>query len=422
MTKTLLAGIAGLMLVACSGNKADTQPTGVVDIQGALANKGEVTTSQLGSKISFIPLETNDSVLVGNKYSMWTSGDKLVLSNVGSISFGTEDAAVMVFDLNTGKHIANLGRRGQGPEDFGFAIPTVHKNSDKVSFKAGSGDGNVIYSTDGKFKGRFTPRFDGDEYTDLRMLAIGDSVVTMLENNVGDESRRLVFRTFALSGEQIDSMVVFDGQPFPSTLLTISGPATFHTYEDPFTHCGHTIATVKDSQKTSLFVGVTTEDVGNTWHIHEELCDTVFALTPTGASPSLIFDFGSNGFPFSELNMRMPTASEMYVMQIIESPSKALFSFSEGWLADDGHKTYIGLYDRATGKTTVTDAKNGIRDDLADFMPFSPVTTTADGKWVGVLTMEEIEDWLEEHPDAERPAALANSTAEDNPVLVIISE
>ena len=424
MNKSLLyaACLCTGIMAACSGGDGSQTATGTVDIAGAMKNPGEVTTSQFGSKISFVPLETNDSVLVSNKFSIWTTDSKVVLSNVGNISFGTEDAAVMVFDINTGKFLNNIGQRGQGPEDYQFPIPNVDKHYDKVSFTAGSGGGRVIYSLDGKYLGKFSPQVDAAQLNNMQMLSMTDSVTTMIENNSGDESRMLVIRSFDPTGRQIDSCVVFEGQPSQAMSLNFSGPVTFYTYDEPFTYSGHSIATVKDSQKTILFVGISRETVGNEWHIHEEFCDTVFAISRDGARPSLIFDFGGKGFPFEEVNKRMPSASEMYVTQLIEAPDKALFSFSEGWLGDDNHKTYIGIFDRSTGKTIVADAKNGIRDDLGGFMPFNPVTTTADGKWIGILTMEQIDEWLDENPEVNRPDWLANSTAEDNPVLVIISD
>ena len=157
-------------------------------------------------------------------------------------------------------------------------------------------------------------------------------------------------------------------------------------------------------------------------HISQTMCDTIYRISAQGAEPVVIFDFGDNGFPFGEFNKRLPKSNEMYMTQALETPSKMLFAFSEGWLGDKSHKEYIGIYDRKSGKTIVADAKNGIRDDLGGFMPFNPVTTTADGKWIGMLTMEQIDEWLDENPEVNRPDWLTNSTAEDNPVLVIISD
>ena len=69
MNKSLLyaACLCTGIMAACSGGDGSQTATGTVDIAAAMKNPGELTTSQLGSKISFVPLETNDSVLVNNK-------------------------------------------------------------------------------------------------------------------------------------------------------------------------------------------------------------------------------------------------------------------------------------------------------------------------------------------------------------------
>ncbi len=55
-------------------------------------------------------------------------------------------------------------------------------------------------------------------------------------------------------------------------------------------------------------------------------------------------------------------------------------------------------------------------------MPFEPVITTPDGKLIGIISVEEINRWTEEHPDAKLPASLANLAEDDNPVLVVVSK
>ena len=56
-------------------------------------------------------------------------------------------------------------------------------------------------------------------------------------------------------------------------------------------------------------------------------------------------------------------------------------------------------------------------------MPFFPVAATPDGRYVGIVTQEDIAKWMEEHPDAKVPESLqavVDSEEEPNPVLVIV--
>jgi hypothetical protein len=56
-------------------------------------------------------------------------------------------------------------------------------------------------------------------------------------------------------------------------------------------------------------------------------------------------------------------------------------------------------------------------------MPFHPEDFTPKGEFAGALTIEQIQIWLEEHPDVKLEGALAplKDLADDaNPVVVIV--
>ena len=421
MNKFIIAAVAGILLAACSGGDGSQTATGTVDIAAAMKNPGELTTSQLGSKISFVPLETNDSSLIHAQWTAAVVNNSLIVSNIGWFGNTLGDISALVFDIPTGKFLRSLGQPGSGPEDFSAGSTTVVANSDKVYFIAGNGNGWIGYSLDGKFAGRILPEIKPKE-TNLLICGDGDTTVCFIENNIRDSFRELVFRIYGNSGHMIDSCVVFKGQPVENPENPFDNVILFNNHLDPFPKLRQSIQEVQKSSSSYIIPRVYAYEMNNEIHFHETMCDTIFRLTPDGAEPVLTFGFGANRFPFNNLNKRLPDKNELFVTKILESPQKALFSFSEGWLGDKSHKEYIGIYDRKSGKTIVADAKNGIRDDLGGFMPFNPVTTTADGKWIGMLTMEQIDEWLDENPEVNRPDWLTNSTAEDNPVLVIISD
>lgn len=421
MNKIIITAVAGLALAACSGNHETDTKSGTIDIASALANQTEVTTSQLGGKISFIPLETSDSCLVGNQWTLKVAGDKIVITNVGQMVFNNGDnTGVQVFDLNTGKYISSPGRVGQGPEDRENGFVYTNKNGNRLYSKAGNGNGYVVYTTDGKFAGKMPagPRLSS-------FLTDADTTITFLKNDTDDSSRELVLYTYGQSGALLDSCVIFAGQEeVPFKRIFTGGEMVMITAHDksgfPLTKMSMT--EFKVGGKSSIIPGIPLNQIGDELYITQTMCDTIYRLGADGAEPVITFDFGGKGFPYTEFNNRLPNSNEIFVVNSLMTPSKVLFALSEGWLGEETHKEYVGVYDRKTGSVKLGDKEKGIADDLGAFMPFNPVTTTADGKFIGVLTMEEIEDWLAEHPDAERPAALANSTAEDNPVLVVISD
>jgi hypothetical protein len=60
---------------------------------------------------------------------------------------------------------------------------------------------------------------------------------------------------------------------------------------------------------------------------------------------------------------------------------------------------------------------------LTQFIPFYPTTHSAKGEFAGTLSIEQIQKWMEEHPDVklEGPLAPLEDLADDaNPVVVIV--
>ena len=62
-------------------------------------------------------------------------------------------------------------------------------------------------------------------------------------------------------------------------------------------------------------------------------------------------------------------------------------------------------------------------DDLTGFLPFTPIAHTGKDEFAGILKIEQIQEWQEEHPDAKLEGALAPLKDLDydaNPVVVIV--
>lgn len=406
---------AAVAFTACGGGTS-TSGDGVIDVEHALENLTPITTSMLGSNIRYVPLETGDSVLVGGKWTLYATDDKVVVNNAGNVHFN-EVASVMSFDINSGRFIASIGRQGVGPEEYLAPFPTINYNGESVYFMAGNGKGWVEYDLEGNFKGKILPEmpFEGN-----RLSFVKDTVATFVNSRCDESNRRTVVSRYGVSGVFIDSMVQFDGQYREPYQLRFGGRVSIATYDKPFPNSHHTIPIITCNGKETLLAAGGAFRVGDEVFYEETLCDTLYRLTADGFVPSLIFNMGSNGFPFSEINKRPVQPSEYIIVDHMGTQSSLLFGMSQGYPNDDNSNTYIGLYDRATGKTTLGAGIDGIRDDLSGFMPFNPVTVTPSGKFIGVLTMEAIDEWMDEHPDATLPDALKGYSIDDNPVLVII--
>jgi hypothetical protein len=71
----------------------------------------------------------------------------------------------------------------------------------------------------------------------------------------------------------------------------------------------------------------------------------------------------------------------------------------------------------------MNEVEDAFTDDLTGFVPFTPMAHGKKGEFVGILTIEQIQEWQEEHPDVKLEGALASleGLADDaNPVVVIV--
>lgn len=407
-----------VMLHACNGNGSGSDATGVVDVGGTVGNLTEITTSLLGKSIRFVPLETGDSSLVNNDWTVYATDDRVVIANIGTFSYAGMNADVLVFDIDTGRFVSKLGRIGSGPEDYLFAYPVIDRQGRNAYFGAGNGKGWVRYDLDGQFIGKILPDEDSQR---MSVVHINDTIMYNRTDINDDDLRRVVITRRGFSGAVIDSVVMFDGQRKMPVSMIFDGPVSFKSHNAPFRNTRRNILEVVTDHSSIVFPHTVVSMIGSDGlHFEELACDTIYNVTADGYEASVIFDMGPDGFPLEELNRRPIGVSELLVTNVMETPLTVLFSVSRGLPADDNSNTYIGVYDRLSGSTVMGAGTDGIRDDLGGFMPFNPVTVTPSGKFVGVLTMEAVDEWMDEHPDAILPETLKNYDPEGNPVLVII--
>lgn len=410
--KTLSIILTVGVAAGCSGSH-ESGEAGAVDVAGAIANPTEITTSQLGSKIRFVPLETTDSSLVGNAWTMVFTDDRAIVANLGV------EPGVLTFDLADGKFLNRVGQIGSGPEDYYSSYFMYDPSVPQLIFGSGVDMGYISYSPDGEFLGHLLP---GHTIRTALMLSAADSIAyTVRKDN--QESRELAFKLMRTTdSEPVDSFTAFPGQPDGYYPNGFDGITINENFSGPLRHSPQQLGHTKNQGKTYIHLNLFPSHVGTKPTIKEAMCDTVYRLTPAGLVPELVFDMGGHNFPLSEVNRRTIGKDDLIVTDVVVTPSRAVFGISRGWIGDDDHELFIGTYDRQTGRTRIVPAATGITDDLGGFLPFAPAFATPRGDLIGVLTPEEIEEWYEQHPDFPRPDWLRNVAEDSNPILVIVSE
>ncbi len=405
--------LIGIAVSACNSSTDNAGNQSIINVAKAIGNPSAITTSNLGNSIKYVPLETADTCLIAGGTIMSVTDDKVIISNFSS------EPAILVFDLHTGKFLNRVGQFGNGPEDFSNPYHLTDAQGNRIYVRSVNGKGMLAFTTDGEFVGKILPELIMWDYSNI---TISDSVAT-IATHAQESDRAGGIMRYALSGERLDSMGIFIGQkykqPYPSGF---TGYTDYKRFPGLLGDHRHTLVQVTNQGKTYIAPNMWQYHVQGETHLKEVLCDTVYRITQQGAEPVLVFDMGNYSFPVEDMNSRPVSSSILMVTDLLETKDKVLFGISRGWPIDDDHSEFIGLYDRATGKTIISPASEGIADDLSGFMPLRPSMTNNRGDIIGILTPEEIETWLEENPDTQRPAWLDNIKIDDNPVLVIVSK
>ena len=422
--KTAGAAIAGALLAGCGSH--ESREAGVIDVATAISSPTELKVSDLGKTITYVPLATNDSSLVGSQWAITVTDDLALVRNSGSVIINgatSAGAGVMAFSLADGSYLNPVGHSGQDGEAYMFPFFTVDPKTNVLTFDAAN-DKRVKYSADGRFLGTY-PKYI-KSFSAPRPQVTDDTIgISALQNTPGQGEPFLSIIFTSESGRLLDSIPVIttqsEGQMGP---LSFNGSVTFDTFDGYIPHSqAEGIAFFVQGQP-SMYAAPAPAlwRSGDELHTLMKFSDTIYSVAMNRApEAAMIFDMGGQGYTPADNGKRDLTENDLMIGEIVETPATLIFSVSKGW--NKRANAFIGLYDKKEGTTRATKVSEGFVDDLTGFMPFLPVAATPDGRYVGIVTQEDIAKWMEEHPDAKVPESLqavVDSEEEPNPVLVIV--
>lgn len=422
--KTAGAAIAGALLAGCGAH--ESREAGVIDVATAISSPTELKVSDLGKTITYVPLATNDSSLVGSQWAITVTDDLALVRNSGNIVVNgatTASAGVMAFSLADGSYLNPVGHSGQDGEAYMFPFFTVDPKTNVLTFDAAN-DKRVKYSADGRFLGTY-PKYTGPLVVPRPQITDDTIGISALQNLPGQGEPYFSIIFTSESGQLLDSIQIVSAEN-PTLLphLSFDGGVTFDSFDGYIPHSQASGIAFFVKGQPGRYTSPTPSlwSVGNEFHALMGFSDTIYSVAMNRVpEAALIFDMGGHGYTPADNGKRDLTENDLMIGEIVETPATLIFGVSKGW--NKRANAFIGLYDKKEGTTRATKASEGFADDLTGFMPFFPVAATPDGRYVGIVTQEDIAKWMEEHPDAKVPESLqavVDSEEEPNPVLVIV--
>ena len=389
-----------VLLTACSRQPGKTaaQDLTVIDLETALKNpQGEMKLSDLYTSVRYVPLETNDSCLVGDYPSVREAGDRLlILSSAPTNPW-------LSFDRQTGQFIATVGHTGQDPEACtGYA--GYHANDGLLYFSR-EPDGLQKYDTEGGYHGLIKLP---TTFPMPAQWAFADSLIVGCQSNRWPTVSECALLSFTPDGQLKDSIsdsyavAGYDSIKAPNGRISLKQLAG--NVQMALTTFGGEVA-------WNTINGGSVYAYGNEVKYYGDFSDTVYVLKDGRLQPSIAFHTGSYHFPAEGRTRTTGYRDKVVITQVTETPQSIRFYCSRA-IYSEKPENYYGIYNRNTGRLRLLTIGKEIEDDLAGFLPYK-------GNLIGAY---EAVTWLEEHPEAKDTPALApllQLKEEDNPVVVV---
>lgn len=134
------------LAAACSGNKT-IEKDGVINVATHMQHLNQLCLQDIQSKeVSYVPLETTDSSLIGDRPYVRLLKDKILVSSQGQ--------PLKMFDAQTGKFISTVGLIGQGKGEYNLIsdMPVfwVDEKAERIMIKS-SGQKILCFDSNGDF-------------------------------------------------------------------------------------------------------------------------------------------------------------------------------------------------------------------------------------------------------------------------------
>lgn len=417
MKKILLAAAAiGLVAAGCSESE-QLSSNMVIDVAGTIGAPTVLKVSDLGKKITYIPLETTDSALLPADVFFEAAGNAAIFFNGRMAVTGLSP---MTFSLSDGKFIGFVGHGGQDPQAYNRPYPRLSDDGKTVYYNGYTSGHLLSYTLDGVLKADIvTPR----PISAYQGVFRGDEVTA----STGASATAQMFYTFKLDSDAVDSSYVLRSvPPIPMPERDKISSVTVKIPRGALRNAGDQLQNLV-FQTTDGVVNMVNcvgklYSVGDSLHYSAMLSDTIFTVAATGdATPAYIFNFGDKLIPVGDVSTHEFTTSDVAQTGVVETEHLIVFGVTHGPFCGRDAKDQLGLFDKRTGTTRMMAGSDGFIDDLTGFpIPFVPATATPDGRLVGLLSLDDLDKWAEDHPGTQYPDWVDLLVEDANPILVIV--
>lgn len=404
--------LLGIVLFSCSEKKQNQEK--VIFLEEKIASPEEhFKTSDYFSSLTYLPLETTDSSLLGSSPVMLIDNDRIFV--------GSTHRPCLVFDFKTGKFIRSIGLIDKGPQGYRSSKEMWINPINGVLYFPGWKNELVKYSVDGTYLGvQKLPANIGDAYSVSYLNK--DTLVAFCESMMGPVTDRLVY--FNEEGEVLKKISGTRRQD-TITISDIAGVSIFTASKLGLSQGG--IMLIKGNKAGVDRIVMRQQPVFGHWNgrstFKDSYNDTLFRMDASGLIPILTLDMGKYRLGIQDRDNMEAWKDKGTINQTMESDRFLMFTYF--FFPEEGILPYRGIYDKKTGEVRTAPYEAGFADDLNGFIKVNPPLENWANNLTVFLQPLQILNWFEEHPEEAEQLKpeiqkLKDLKEDDNPVLVVM--
>ena len=399
ITAAIVAGI----MTACGQKEAKTGND--IDIAGAIevASETPLNVSDYFTKVQYIPLETNDSSLIGIAPHVVVAKDIIVASSLNQ--------PLKIFDRHTGAYISDVGSIGPGPKEYakgGFnEVNFWVDTEEELIYVQGWKNDFLVYDKTGKYVDRI-------EIEDEEHYNLYNCYFLMHENKIWGHTKlhtnSKVPSVFCINkkNNQVQHLTTWTSDVFSLANENLSISTRIGAY---VAFGGH-LTTIKDGDEKANFYAVGSPSLwkydGNI-RLKQAFNDTIYTITESGLVPHDILGLGKWHWKEDDAFLTEGCNDKLAVDYILEGNSYLYFHLRTGLYDTKGTKIFCGFYDKE--KESVSLMKGAVMMDEANNQKLSIRGTSADGGFCALIPADKL---------SEENKTRLNLDDDANPVVVIV--
>ena len=398
-------------LASCKENTASSA-LNIIPLASSVGKYSILNLSDYVTDIHYIPLETNDSVLISERLSYFEHDDYIIYENE-KIIFDDKISGCMIFDTN-GSFLNMIGSKGQGPNEY-LSLHQVFAKDDFVYLYT-TPNFLMKYDFNGKLIGKLKkPEGLSDYY--------GVGVIHLLRGNlfladITTATNLYCPKALLFEANDTVSTVIHE---FPNSVQLKKDIPFISNFEMAIQY------RFKDEIRTYKYIN------------H----DTIFTIGQNlEMKEAFIFDLGKYKHSLALLEMKDRRAKPgIPPLQIKESSNHLFLTFGFGIYAPEPfeyirryggglQKTAVNnevcaVFDKNTGKLTLMNqpikGKQGFRNDIDGGPVIWPQYISTKDELVALISAEDMLAHVEQldNPSPQLLKVVENIKIDDNPIVMI---